>query len=119
MATAHEQKFDALLGNDEELFNRQIAELLNSAEARLRRGGTSQSQSHSQFKQPRLNPGDLSRPYIATSGDVSRLDPSRLFKKDQRQLSNEIRKVKPPTPTKKAAEVCLSSYHYFKNKFYA
>ena len=109
MSKLIELEEDTLYENNEEVFDERMNELLKSAETRLRQGTTTQFQPTQLVKQPKLNPGELTRPYITTAGDVSRIDSSILVKKDERALSNEIRKVEVTTPkaAKKAAEVCL------------
>lgn len=97
------------LEQDEEVFDERMNELLKSAETRLRQGITTQSQTAQLLKKPKLNAGELTRPYITTAGDVSRIDSSILVKKDERALLNEFRKVKvsPSKAEKKKAEVSL------------
>lgn len=113
MSTPLELEEDRIFENDEEIFDEQMNELLKSAETRLRQGNTTQFQPAQLLKQPKLNTGELTRPYITTAGDVSRIDSSILVKKDERALSNEIRKVEisPSKAAKKAAEVCLFTSH--------
>lgn len=102
-----------MLENDEEVFDERMNELLKSAETRLRQGITTQSQTAQLLKQPELNTNELIRPYITIASDVSRIDSTTLIKKDERALSNEIRKVKvgPSKKEKKNAEVCLLTLH--------
>lgn len=94
---------------DEDVFDERMNELLKSAETRMRQGITTQSQTAQLLKQPKLNTGELTRPYITTAADVSRIDLSILVKKDERALLNEIRRVEvsPSKAEKKNAEVCL------------
>lgn len=98
---------------DEDVFDERMNELLKSAETRMRQGITTQSQTAQLLKQPKLNTGELTRPYITTAGDVSRIDSSILVKKDERALLNEIRRVEvsPSKAEKKKAEVCLLTLH--------
>lgn len=109
MSRPLELEEDRISENDEEIFDERMNELLKSAETRLRQGITTQVQPAQLLKQPKLNTGEITRPYITTAGDVSRIDSSILVKKDERALSNEIRKVEvsPSKAAKKAAEVCL------------
>lgn len=109
MTTTLQPEEDRMFQNDEEVFDERMDELLKSAETRLRQGITTQFQTTQLLKHPKLNPGELTRPYIITAGDISRIDSSILVKKDERALSNEIRKVEvsPSKAAKKAAEVCL------------
>lgn len=113
MSTIFELEQHRMLENDEEVFDERMNELLKSAETRLRQGITAQSQPAQLLKQPKLNTGKLTRPYITTAGDVSRIDSSILVKKDERALSNKIRKVEvsPSKAEKKNAEVCLLTLH--------
>lgn len=94
---------------DEDVFDERMNELLKSAETRLRQGITTQSLTAQLLKKPKLNAGELTRPYITTAGDVSRIDSSILVKKDERALLNEFRKVEvsPSKAEKKKAEVSL------------
>lgn len=98
---------------DEDVFDERMNELLKSAETRLRQGITTKSQTAQLLKQPKLNTGELTRPYITTAGDVSRIDSSILVKKDERALLDEIRRVEvsPSKAEKKKAEVCLLTLH--------
>lgn len=100
------------LEQDEDLFDERMNDLLKSAETRLRQGITTQSQTAQLLKKPKLYAGEFTRPYITTTGDVSRIDPSILVKKDERALLNEFRKVKvsPSKAEKKKAEVCLLNF---------
>lgn len=113
MSTTLELEPDRMFENDEEIFDERMNELLKSAETRLRQGITTQSQTAQLLKQPKLNTGELTRPYITAAGDVSRIDSSILVKKDERALSNEIRKVgvRPSKAEKRNAEVCLLILH--------
>lgn len=108
MSITLELEQDRMFENDEEIFDERMNELLKSAETRLRQGITTQSQTAQLLKQPKLNSGELIRPYITTAGDISRINSSILVKKDERALSNEIRKVEvsPSKAAKKNAEVC-------------
>lgn len=113
MSSTLELEQDRMPEYDEDLFDERMNELLKSAETRLRQGITTQSQTAQLLKQPKLNTGELTRPYITTTGDVSRIDSSILVKKDERALLNEIRRVEvsPSKSEKKNAEVCLSTLH--------
>lgn len=113
MSSTLELEQDRMPEYDEDLFDERMNELLKSAEARLRQGITTQSQTAQFLKQPKLNTGELTRPYITTAGDVSRIDSSILVKKDERALLNETRRVEvtPSKAEKKNAEVCLSTLH--------
>lgn len=113
MSSTLELEQDRMPEYDDDLFDERMNELLKSAETRLRQGITTQSQTAQLLKQPKLNTGELTRPYITTSGDVSRIDSSILVKKDERVLLNEIRRVEvsPSKAEKKNAEVCLSTLH--------
>lgn len=118
MSKLIELEEDTLYENDEEIFDERMNELLKSAETRLRHGITTPSQPTQLVKHPKLTTGELTRPYITTAGGVSRIDSSILVKKDERALSNEIRKVEvtPPKAVKKAAEVCLFTLNCTFNK---
>lgn len=113
MSSTLELEQDRMPEYEEDLFDERMNELLKSAETRLRQGITTQSQTAQLLKQPKLNTGELTRPYITTAGDVSRIDSSILVKKDERTLLNEIRRVEvsPSKAEKKNAEVCLSTLH--------
>lgn len=113
MSTTLELEPDRMPEHDEDVFDERMNELLKSAETRLRQGITTQSQTVQLLKQPKLNTGELTRPYITTAGDVSRIDSSILVKKDERALLNEIRRVEvsPSKAEKKNAEVSLLTLH--------
>jgi hypothetical protein len=56
---------------------------------------------------PKLNTGDIAKPYVSTTGDVAQVDSSRLLQEKDRVLANKVRKVEDPVVLKKkAAEVC-------------
>lgn len=114
MSTTLKLGQDRMPEYDEDVFDERMNELLKSAETRLRQGITTQSQTAQLLKQPKLNTGELTRSYITTAGDVSRIDSFILIKKDERALLNEIRRVEvsPSKAEKKNAEVCLLTSHF-------
>ncbi|KAI9821116.1 MAG: hypothetical protein M1827_003850 [Pycnora praestabilis] len=83
--------------DDGDLSDGQISELLKDAERRLReRASALTSQSQIPSTLPKLDGGDIDRPYVTSVGDIARVDSSRLLDPNQRALSNRIRKVEPP-----------------------
>ena len=66
--------------------------------------------SNKQFSFPKLNTGEIAKPYVSTTGHVAQIDSSRLLQEKDRVLSNKIRKVEDPVLLKqKTAEVRIHS----------
>ncbi|KAK5109489.1 hypothetical protein LTR62_006941 [Meristemomyces frigidus] len=89
---------------DDELSDEQIETLLARATARLQqnpdqRRSTTKS---SKFNFPKLDAGDLVKPYIHTNGEMALVAGKRLVEDKQRKQSNSFRKVEEPVAAKKA-----------------
>lgn len=98
---------------EDDLSDDQLQQMLARAAQRRKDGailklGDDSASNNKQFTFPKLNTGDIAKPYISTSGDVAHIDSSRLLKEKDRALSNQIRKVEDPVVVKKkTAEVCV------------
>ncbi|KAL9122985.1 MAG: hypothetical protein Q9187_000469 [Circinaria calcarea] len=87
----------------------QIKQLLRNAETRLKSsedskteviGTASPNSINSLVGFPRLDPGKITKPYVASLGDIARADSVRLLDEQARQLSNMARRVEDPVPVK-------------------
>ena len=92
----------------EDLSDEQIYVLLEKAKSRAQEKSNSTKESVQSIPNlPKLDTGDLPQPYVRSIGDIAHADPSRLVRKEDRDLSNRARKVKDPLTVKKQlAEVC-------------
>ncbi|KAK5134889.1 hypothetical protein LTR08_005979 [Meristemomyces frigidus] len=92
---------------DEDLSDEQIEALLAKATARLQQKSAgnemAQDAERKPFFFPKLNTGDLARPYVSTKGDVAAIDAPRLLADKQRKQANGFRKVEDPVAAKKLA----------------
>lgn len=91
---------------DEELTDEQIEQLLARATARLQEKAKQQQLTKSSTQTltfPKLDAGQLEKPYVETKGDVATVDASRLLEEKHRKQANGIRKVEDPVTAKKAA----------------
>lgn len=93
----------------------QIEQLLARATARLQqkeKDGLKDRQLQAvDLNFPKLDAGDLQKPYVTVKGDIASVDSSRLLQEKQRRLANQARKIEDPVTTKKAAEeVSISSF---------
>lgn len=98
---------------DEELTDEQIEQLLARATARLQEKAKQQQLTKSTtqtFTFPKLDAGQLEKPYVETKGDVATVDASRLLEEKQRKQANGIRKVEDPVTAKKAAAEVRSAH---------
>ena len=92
---------------EEDLSEEQIHQLLQQAETRLKE----KSEATPIIKQstkslPKLNPGNISEPYIRSKGGICRVDSSCLLDKDVQNLADQPRKVTiAAVEKKKLAEV--------------
>lgn len=91
---------------EDDLSDEQMQQMLARAAQRRKDGailklGDDTDSNNKQFTFPKLNTGDIAKPYISTSGDVAQIDSSRLLKEKDRALSNQIRKVEDPVVVKK------------------
>lgn len=105
---------------DEDLTDEQMEAMLARATARLQQNAKEQQLTSStgtqSFNFPKLDAGDLDRPYADTKDGITTLDSSRLVDDKQRKQANLARKVEDPLTAKKAAaEVrrCIFLLHPF------
>lgn len=92
---------------DEDPTDEQIEELLARASARLKENPTSKEVAKGNGTQmynfPKLETGNLPKPYISNNTEVATVDAPRLLEQKQRNQANGIRKVEDPVHAKKAA----------------
>ena len=99
---------------DHELSDEDIEQLLARATARLQQNPEQHlvKKRENTFTFPKLNTGELEKPYLQTKGDVASVDGKRLLEERHRKQANGIRKVEDPVAAKKVAlEVCLALDH--------
>lgn len=98
----------------EDLTDEQMEELLAQATSRLKEkeeGKMFESEAPQQFTFPKMDAGNLEKPYATTKGHITQADKSRLIDDKARQSEGLIRKVEDPVTAKKiAAEVRLHSF---------
>lgn len=98
---------------EDEMSDEQMEELLAQATQRLREKEASQqlvkTDSKDTFTFPKLNAGQLEKPYTTTKNGVARVDSPRLLQEQDRKQANGTRKVEDPVAAKKLAlEVCFA-----------
>ncbi|GIZ47192.1 hypothetical protein CKM354_001029100 [Cercospora kikuchii] len=106
MATALQQPSQSSSGPEDDLTDEQIEQELAAATARLQAQAkdmqlTQQNESKG-ITFPKLDAGDLPKPYVSTNGHVATIDSSRLV--EEKYRSQQIRKVEDPVVAKKTAE---------------
>lgn len=70
------------------------------------RGAGDDDSAATKFNFPKLNTGEVARPYVSTDGKVAQMDAARLLQDKDRLLAKGFRKVEDPIVVKKqAAEV--------------
>lgn len=93
---------------EDDLTDEQMEQMLAAASARLQAKAKDQQLTKKSDKQslvfPKLDTGDLQKPYVSTKGDIATIDSSRLLADKHRKQANAIRKVEDPVVAKKAAE---------------
>lgn len=98
--------------SDEELSDAQIQELLAEAERSLRMKQAG-PKTGSAFKLPRLNEGHIADISLKTEGSVTRLDPSKLVRPEQKVLAEGIKKIEDPVQLQKQKlAVCFAFFSY-------
>lgn len=91
---------------EDELSDEQIEQLLAKAAARLQSKALAQAskdESKHGFNFPRLDAGELEKPYMTTKGDVTTVDATKMLEDKQRKHADGIRKVEDPVAAKNAA----------------
>ncbi|KAI5365273.1 putative Fcf2 pre-rRNA processing [Septoria linicola] len=106
MATATKQPPKADSGSEDDLTDEQIQQELAAATARLQAQAkdmqlTKRNESKG-ITFPKLETGDLPKPYFSVNGHVATVNSSRLVEEKYRR--QQIRKVEDPVAAKKAAE---------------
>lgn len=100
--------------SQEELTDEQMEEMLAQATTRLREKEESkmfESEEPQKFNFPKMNAGNLEKPYVTTKGHVAEADKARIVGQKIRDDDSLIRKVEDPVTAKKlAAEV--RSHHF-------
>ncbi|KAI7230220.1 rRNA-processing protein FCF2 [Hortaea werneckii] len=92
------------VAGDGDLSDEQIDQLLARATDRMQQAGAVvKDDEKSPYTFPKLNAGELEKPYIASKGAVASVDSSRLLDDKDRKQANSIRKVEDPLTAKKAA----------------
>lgn len=93
--------------DDDDISDAQMEQLLARATARLQEKSKdsqlTQSTTQHNFHFPRLDAGQLEKPYVSTKGDIATLDASRLLEEKHRRRANGIRRVEDPVTSKAAA----------------
>lgn len=117
MAAALQLPTQATLSPAEDMTDEQIEQELLAATARLQaKSKDTQLQVAKQNESkgitiPKLNTGDLPRPYVSMDGHIATVDASRLV--DERYRKLQVRTVEDPVVAKKAAEeVCIYTLAY-------
>ena len=91
--------------NEDDLSDEQIYALLQRAKSRLQEKSTITTRGKGSVKNlpnlPKLDVGTLPQPYVRSIGEIACADPARLLRKEDRDLSNRIRKVEDPLVVKK------------------
>lgn len=99
----------AIAQADETLTDEQVQQMLARATQRLKGRSTALAKKSDapQYTFPKLNTGELVKPYLSTSGDVVSADSKRMLEKKERTMANGLRRIEDPVTQKKAAEeVC-------------
>ncbi|KAI7408299.1 hypothetical protein KC328_g61 [Hortaea werneckii] len=92
------------VAGDGDLSDDQIDQLLARATERMQQAGAAvKGDEKNPYTFPKLNAGELEKPYIASKGAVASVDSSRLLDDKDRKQANSIRKVEDPLTAKKAA----------------
>lgn len=91
--------------NEDDLSDEQMQELLAQAAKRRQEKASlafaDEDEAKSTFNFPKLNTGEMVKPYVDNKGDVATLDAKRLLGEKDRKLSEGIRKVEDPVAVKK------------------
>jgi hypothetical protein len=91
----------------EDLTDEQMEEMLAQATTRLREKEESkifQTEAPQKYTFPKLNAGDLEKPYVVSKGHIAEADKARLIDEKYRQTGSLIRKVEDPVAVRKLAE---------------
>ena len=91
----------------EDLTDEQMEEMLAQATTRLREKEEAkmfETEAPQKYTCPKMNAGDLEKPYVVTKGHIAEADKARLIDEKYRQNDGLIRKVEDPVTAKKLAE---------------
>jgi len=91
----------------EDLTDEQMEEMLAQATTRLREKEESamfKTEAPQKYTFPKMNAGDLEKPYVVTKGHIAEADKARLIDEKYRQAGSLIRKVEDPVTARKLAE---------------
>lgn len=91
----------------EDLTDEQMEEMLAQATTRLREKEEAkmfETEAPQKYTFPKMNAGDLEKPYVVTKGHIAEADKARLIDEKYRQNDSLIRKVEDPVTAKKLAE---------------
>jgi hypothetical protein len=117
MATAKGLAQVRSVETDDDLTDEQIEGLLARATARLKAKNQSSSQDvlkldgGESYTFPKLETGQLEKPYVSQKDGVASVDASRLVAEQQRKQANGVRKVQDPITAKKMAiEVSFTTF---------
>ena len=97
----------------EDLTDEQMEEMLAQATTRLREKEESamfKTEAPQKYTFPKMNAGDLEKPYVVTKGHIAEADKARLIDEKYRQAGSLIRKVEDPVTARKLAEEVRSHY---------
>jgi len=98
----------------EDLTDEQMEEMLAQATTRLREKEESnmfKTETPQKYTFPKMNAGELEKPYVVTKGHIAEADKARLIDQKHRQTDSLIRKVEDPVTARKLAAEVRS--HYF------
>lgn len=106
MAVESEKAVVKTAGLDHDLSDKQMEQLLAQATIRLREkenGSGLQASQPQRFYFPKLNAGELEKPYVTTKGNIAEADKARLLGERDRPTEGAIRKVEDPVAAGKFA----------------
>jgi hypothetical protein len=98
----------------EDLTDEQMEEMLAQATTRLREKEESamfKTEAPQKYTFPKMNAGDLEKPYVVTKGHIAEADKARLIDEKYRQTGSLIRKVEDPVTARKLAEEVRLHYN--------
>jgi hypothetical protein len=97
----------------EDLTDEQMEEMLAQATTRLREKEESnmfKTDAPQKYTFPKMNAGELEKPYVVTKGHIAEADKARLIDEKYRKTDSLIRKVEDPVTARKLAEE-VRSHH--------
>lgn len=125
MAAEVEKVVAKAAGPDGDLTDEQMEEMLAQATTRLREKENSKALQSSQpqrFVFPKLDAGNLEKPYVVTKGPVAEADKARLLEEKDRPAEGVIRKVEDPVAarqfTAEVRAIFSQFYHIYMRKIF-